>query len=187
MEAKIRMKMQRTFHLLRIVICDEMVHFCSVRHSCLPVFSKLRRSGWRQKTLEPKHTAYSQRSGFSTRQYERSIDSPQYLVRHISGSGRLRCLLTVLSIMILPIGYFGERPPSALLRRLHRYYTINTCRPEVRKIRLLVADLEVAHPVPPQDGVIPAPLLLAKCDCVDAILWIIKIGRASWRETDRGS
>src|ERR1035438_3295148 len=95
MEAKIRMKMQRTFHLLRIVICDEMVHFCSVRHSCLPVFSKLRRSGWLQKTLEPKQTAYSQPSGCSTRQYEMSRDSPRYLVRHISGSGRLRCLLTV--------------------------------------------------------------------------------------------
>ena len=77
--------------------------------------------------------------------------------------------------MNLRIVHFGERPPSALFRRLHRYYTINTCRPEVRKIRLLVADLEVAHPVPPQDGVIPAPLLLAKCDCADAILWIISI------------
>ena len=91
--------MQRTFHLLRIVICDEMVHFCSVRHSCLPVFSKLRRSGWLQKTLEPKQTAYSQPSGCSTRQYEMSRDSPRYLVRHISGSGRLRCLLTVSPFM----------------------------------------------------------------------------------------
>ena len=77
--------------------------------------------------------------------------------------------------MILPIGYFGERPPFALLRRFHRLYTINTCCPEVRKIRLQVTDLEVAHPVPPQDGVIPTPVLLAECDCADAILWIISI------------
>lgn len=81
----------------------------------------------------------------------------------------------MVSITILPIGYFGERPSSALLRRLHRYYTINICRPEVRKIRLQVTDLEVAHPVPPHDGVIPTPLLLAECDCADAILRIISI------------
>ena len=77
--------------------------------------------------------------------------------------------------MNLRIVHFGARPPSALLRLRHRYYTINSCHLGTLKIRLLVADLEVAHPVPPQDGVIPAPLLLAKCDSSDVILWIISI------------
>jgi hypothetical protein len=77
--------------------------------------------------------------------------------------------------MILPIGYSGKRLLFALLRRLHRQYTINTCCPEVLKIRLQVTNLEVAHPVPPQDGVIPPPLLLAECDCADAVFWIISI------------
>ena len=35
--------------------------------------------------------------------------------------------------------------------------------------------MEVAHPVPLHDGVIPTPLLLAECDCADAVLWIISI------------
>jgi hypothetical protein len=33
--------------------------------------------------------------------------------------------------------------------------------------------LEVAHPVPPQDGVVPAPILGVECDRADAILWAI--------------
>src|ERR1017187_7024916 len=53
-----------------------------------PAFSKLRRSGWRQRMPEPKRSAYSQASGFSTRQSEESRDCPRYLVRHIFGSGR---------------------------------------------------------------------------------------------------
>jgi len=77
--------------------------------------------------------------------------------------------------MLLPIGYFGKSLLSALLHLPHRQYTINTCCPVVPKFRLQVADLEVAHPVPLQDGVIPAPLLLAECDCADGVLWIIRI------------
>ncbi len=55
-----------------------------------PVFSKLRRSGWRQKTLETTRAAYLQASGFFTRHCEKSRVSPRNLVRHVFGSRRGR-------------------------------------------------------------------------------------------------
>ena len=58
------------------------------RHQGRPIFSKRRRSGWRQKTLRPKRNAYSQPSGFSTRHSEKSRVCPRCLVRHCSGSVR---------------------------------------------------------------------------------------------------
>ena len=83
-------------------------------------FSNLRRFGWRQRTPEPKSTAYSQASGFFIRQSGKGRDSARYRVRHIFGFGRCHRLLTVVSIVLLPIDYFGESPLSALLRLPHR-------------------------------------------------------------------
>jgi len=59
--------------------------------------------------------------------------------------------------MILRVAYSGDRPPFAFLRRLHRQQEISSGCRDVPKIRLQVADLEVARPVPAQDGVIPYP------------------------------
>jgi hypothetical protein len=91
-----------------------------------PAFSKLRRSGWRQRMPEPKRSAYSQASGFSTRQSEKSRVSPRYLVRHISGSGRCRCLLTVSSVMTdLPSRSFGGQDDD---KRRQGQNSTHTCR-----------------------------------------------------------
>lgn len=73
---------------------------CVVGHGRV-VFSKLRRSGWWQRTPYPKITAYLQRLGFFTRHFVKPRDCPRYVVRHFSGSGSL-CSLIVSSVTNSP-------------------------------------------------------------------------------------
>ena len=124
-------------------------------------FSKLRRSGCRQTTPNPKRSAYLQSLGGFTRQSDKSRDCPRYLVRHLSGSGGRIRLLTVLSVMLV-VGalQLAIQPPSR--RYIKRIEPLRLqspaevrCRQEVggtvghrcaNDIRPVIASLRVAPP-----------------------------------------
>ena len=111
------------------------------RHQSGSGFSKLRRSGCRQTTPNPKRSAYLQSSGVFTRQSDKSRDCPRYLVRHLSGSGGRIRLLTVLSAMLV-VGalQLAIQPPSRrYIKRIEPLRLQSSaevrCRQEVRRHR----------------------------------------------------
>lgn len=58
----------------------------------------------------------------------------------------------------------------SVFRRCHRSSKVDSCSLKAVKVRSQVADLEVTRPIPPQNGVVPAPFALTEGDRANRIL-----------------